>query len=147
MHRRMQRKHFKGLRAVDRVSRACHRLSNSLNISGIGHPRKFLFPFEAVLVRRLTCVPGIPIYHNFPIAALCEVITQYISRNTCIYLLIYNDSCFNLSLVLEISVIEKNQILWVLTTNVIIHLINSVKLSGFLCSYKSLSYFFQLFSN
>lgn len=42
--RRMQRKHFKGPRAVDRVSRARHRLSNSLNISGIGHPRKFVLP-------------------------------------------------------------------------------------------------------
>lgn len=146
----MQRKHFKGLRAVDRVSRVYHRLSNSLNISGIGHPRKFLFPFEAILVRRLTCAPGIPIYgeHNFPIAALWSDYPIPFSRNTCIYLLIYNDSCFNLSLVLEISVMEKKKkILWVLTTNVIIHLINSVILSGFLCFYKSLFYFFQLFSS
>lgn len=72
--RRMQRKHFKGPRAVDRVSRACHRLSNSLNISGIDHPRKFLLPLRgsARSPPRVYATEYRSFYdeHDFPIALL-----------------------------------------------------------------------------
>lgn len=84
--RRMQRKHFKGgPRAVNRVSRACHRLSNSLNISGIGHPRKFLLPPSATSPprsRRLTCAPRIP---NLPIVLYANTIFQLPSSQVIVH--------------------------------------------------------------
>lgn len=39
---------LRGPSPADRVSRTRHRLSNSLNISGIDHPRKFLSPLSGV---------------------------------------------------------------------------------------------------
>ena len=86
--RRMQRKHFKGgPRAVNRVSRACHRLSNSLNISGIGHPRKFLLPPPPAATspprsRHLTCAPRIP---NLPIVLYANTIFQLPSSQVIVH--------------------------------------------------------------
>lgn len=89
--RRMQRKHFKGPRAVDRVSRACHRLSNSLNISGIDHPRKFLFPLRGSArspPRVYATNTDRSMANTIFQLPFSRVITHYdISRNTCTCLL------------------------------------------------------------